>query len=395
MLYNTIVEKNDSGLMMIIDAAKKFDEDRFLEGIQQRCYTAADIQQLTDRLRGFQGLLNTEARALVAFSETFLQEFATDNNKCFETAELLFNRIRSTICATRKVFKKTCPIIRRQQPRNVERPSAYVRSVFSHGVCNRDLFGILSFDEAVQTLYAELQAFFTTVIQTLGLCHYMIMKERDIMEDGARCAQIYRNCERKMIDSVKEMTRFLDSLNELPDNELANRKANARSNEEFCKENYHKWDKSQFGLSIAIEMVRQGRNDGLSAEEIKLWPEGHAHARRVKDIIASFDRVPEIANQKGKIMSLVLVEFIKWARVGQDNEKAFYGYFSRQYKEAGGRYDLPGWNAVSAERKNRRDCGITDDDNARSFEKRLERLPIENDASSSEKGYIDFPRQAI
>lgn len=49
MQYSTIVDKDEQGLIQIIEAAKKFEEDRFLEGIHQRCYTALDIQVATDR----------------------------------------------------------------------------------------------------------------------------------------------------------------------------------------------------------------------------------------------------------------------------------------------------------------------------------------------------------
>ena len=105
MRYSTIVDKDERGLIKIIEAAQKFEEDRFLEGIRQRCYTAEDIQVAIDRIREYQAKLNTEARALVYFSQTFLQQYATNNNSCFETAHLLFNRIRSTLKASRAVFR--------------------------------------------------------------------------------------------------------------------------------------------------------------------------------------------------------------------------------------------------------------------------------------------------
>ena len=150
MKYATIVENNESGLNQIIRAAEKFEESRFLQGIQQRCYTAEDIQWATDRVREYQQKLNTEARALAYFSEHFLKQYATNNNQCFEMAQLLLNRIRSTLKATRKVFKEFCPIRRRQQPANAMPPSVYERSALSQGACHRDLFGIMSYEDSVQ-----------------------------------------------------------------------------------------------------------------------------------------------------------------------------------------------------------------------------------------------------
>ena len=65
MRYTTIVEKDERGLKQIIEAAQQFEEDRFLEGIHQKCYTEMDIQAAIDRVREYQSKLNTEARALV------------------------------------------------------------------------------------------------------------------------------------------------------------------------------------------------------------------------------------------------------------------------------------------------------------------------------------------
>ena len=378
MLYSTIVEKDEQGLLMILRAAEKFDEQRFLEGIHQRCYTSEDIQQAIDQVRAYQARLNTEARALVYFSQTFLQQYATDNNKCFETAHTLFNRIRSTISASRKVFKKTCPIIRKQQPREAERPSVFLRSVLARGECPQDMFGLLSYEESVQTLYAELQAFFTTIITTLGLCRYMIRTEQAIREDGDRCAQIYRDCERKVIGGVRELTKFLSATKVMPESELAERKAKARSMKDFYKENYHKWDTGQFRMSVAIEVLSKGHNDGLTDLEAMLWPNDHAKALRAREVVARFDELDHVEGQKGKLNSGTLVSFLKWCGVDADKEKKLYEeYFCKEYR---GRYQTLRWNGVSQERKNRKEMGVSDESMAEDFERSVAALTDDDDA---------------
>ena len=373
MRYSTIVDKDERGLIKIIEAAQKFEEDRFLEGIRQRCYTAEDIQVAIDRIREYQAKLNTEARALVYFSQTFLQQYATNNNSCFETAHLLFNRIRSTLKASRAVFRKTCPIRRRLQPTMNEKPSIYLRSVLANGDCNRDLFGILSYEDSVQTLYSEMQAFFTTIITTLGLCRYMMKMEQAIREDGDRCEQIYKDCEKKALNGIREVTKLLTSVKVLPESELSARKANARSIKDFYRENYHKWDSEDFKMSVAIDVLRKGRSEGLTDEETKLWPNTPQQALRVRKVIGRIDTMRDIEGSNGKLKSAFLVELIKWARLeSQDKEKAFYDYLCKQYKLQGGRYDMLSWNAVSTERKNRRDMGISDEEQIRSFEERFD-----------------------
>ena len=190
------------------------------------------------------------------------------------------------------------------------------------------------------------------------------------------------------------MTKFLSTTKILPESELAERKANARSLKDFFKDNYHKWDTGQFRMSVAIEVLRKGRNDGLSDEETRLWPNDHIHALRVKEIIPTIDQMKDIANQNGKLRSGFMVELLKWAKVGEKNEKAFYQYFCKQYKERSGRYDVPGWPAVSQERKNRRDGNITDEEMVKSFEAYLtQSLKLEHLNDVDENTHI-FPISA-
>ena len=163
MRYTTIVDKDERGLIQIIEAAKKFEEDRFLEGIRQRCYTAADVQTAIDRVREYQSRLTSEARAL---------------------------------------------------------------------------------------------------------------------------------------GSIREVTRVLESVKTLPENELNERKARARSSKDFYRENYHQWDTGQFRMSVALDVLRKGRNDGLTDEETRLWPDDHQHALRVKEVIGRIDTLPGIEGSR-------------------------------------------------------------------------------------------------
>ena len=93
MRYSTIVEKDDNALVEIIADLEQFEQDRFIAGIQARHYTKYDIEQALDMVVSYQSRVNVEARSLVRFSETFIQQFATDNNTCFNEAQRYFNRI--------------------------------------------------------------------------------------------------------------------------------------------------------------------------------------------------------------------------------------------------------------------------------------------------------------
>ena len=86
MKYKTIVDKNEGSLLQIIKAAESFNAGGFLESLRKRNLSTYEIEQLTDEVREYQLKMNREVKALVRFSETFLSSYATENNRCFETA---------------------------------------------------------------------------------------------------------------------------------------------------------------------------------------------------------------------------------------------------------------------------------------------------------------------
>lgn len=373
MRYSTIVEKDDKTLVEIITALEQFEQDRFIAGIQARHYTKYDIEQALDMVTSYQSRMNVEARSLVRFSETFIQQFATDNNKCFETAQRYFNRIRSTLCAIKKVFQKTTPRSMVQLPEGAQQPTVFERSPLSYGACVIDMWGLESYDECVQTLYQRLETLLTTATTTLALCHQMIENEETIRQDTQQLKSIYHESCEQLMDSVREFAGFLGTVQQLPETELNRRKQKARSMDEFLKKEYHNVAKQEFKQYVFLEAMRQGKNEGLTEEETYLFHDDHERVRQVRRAIEHFDEM-DVEGQQGKLDSTSLVYFLKWCGVGQAKEKRLYKYFCDTYR---GAYSLLVWSAVSKERKEQRDSGITDRGAAACFQQMVDKLPQE------------------
>lgn len=370
MKYKTIVDKNESSLLLIIKAAESFNAGGFLESLRKRNLSTYEIEQLTDEVREYQLKMNREVKALVRFSETFLSSYATENNRCFETAERLFNHIRSTISAARKLLRKTCPRRMGRQPEGKERPLFYLRSTLTMGTHTGDLFGIESFEASVQTLFENMTTFFSTVINTLALCHSMIVSESEIRQDADRCMSIYNDTCARLMDEVRQMSRWLESVRQLPESQLLKRKNQARSEKSFARENYHQYTPAELKQMLVLEMVKKGHNDGLTDEEALFWPDDHDQALRVRRVIPLFDQLGA-EGMKGKMDSGVIIEFLKWCKVESKLEKQLYQYFCQAYKEQCGRLQTLGWSSVCQVRKDRREQQISDEEQAESFERRL------------------------
>jgi hypothetical protein len=373
MRYSTIVEKDDKTLVEIINALEQFEEDRFIAGIQARHYTKYDIEQALDMVVSYQSKMNIEARSLVKFSETFIQQFATDNNKCFESAQRYFNRIRSTLCAIKKVFQKTTPRSMVQLPEGSQNPTVFERSPLSYGACVIDLWGLSSYDDCVQSLYQQLETLLTTATTILGLCHEMICNEENIRKDASQLKKIYRESCEQLMGSVREFAGFLGTVEQLPETELNKRRQMARSMDDFLKKEYHNVPKKEFKKYVFLEAMRKGRNDGLTEEEAYLFCDNHEKVKQVRWAIKHFDEM-DVEGQQGKLDSTLIVYFLKWCDVGQAKEKRLYKYFCSNYC---GRFQPLVWSAVSKERKEQHERGITDRGAASAFKEMIEKVPKE------------------
>ena len=368
MRYSTIVEKDDRTLLEIIDMLEQFEKERFIAGLQMRHNSTFQIAQTLDMVRSYQSRLNIEARALVNFSECFIQQFATDNNKCFKEAQRYFNRIRSTLCALKKVFHVTCQRSMAQLPEGKEQPSVFERSPLGKGAYMVDMYGLTSYDDAVQQLYHEMETLLTTATATLALCHQMIENEAMIREDMDLLKSIYQNSCQQLMGSVREYADMMEAPEQLPETELNKRRRQARSMDDFLRAEYHNVAKQEFKKYVWLEAVRQGRNGGLTEEETYLWPNNHEKVEAVRWAIKNFDMM-DVEGQLGKVDSVSMVYFLKWCGVEKAKEKRLYQYFCDTYR---GRLQPLVWSSVSKERKEQRERGVTDRGAAATFQRMID-----------------------
>lgn len=200
MLYSTIVQRDNSGMNQIIAAAEAFSQSGFMESLQLCNFDRHKVEQVTDMVRMYQVRLNIESRELVYFSENFIQQYATDNNKCFEMAINLMRNLKTTITGTMRIFRKFCPVVRRKLWEPRIKVSALERNRLVYGF-QYELFGLEEYPEYVQTLFHELNTFFSHLITSLQVCKDMIRKEEKVRHDPELLKQIYESsCEEALTE---------------------------------------------------------------------------------------------------------------------------------------------------------------------------------------------------
>lgn len=380
MLPLTIVEKDSSGLEKVLDALDELVEERFIEGIRSKHRTEYEIEQTLEVIQIYQHRINMESRSLTRFSENFIRQYATNNNTCFNTAEVLFNKIQSTIKSLKEVFRKTTPRDYRQLPEGAMAQSVFDKSPLSHGDYSPDMFGLESFPQPVQVLYKALETMFASSATVLALCHMMIEEEAKTRKDIVRIRQIYDSSCNELLDSVKAATSFFIGEDSVPYNELEERrkKAGIKNFDKFLMENYHKVDRKIFTNYLIIKTIREARSQGLTEMETYFWRKCPEKALKVRHVINHFDQIQDVEGDKGKLSSDIMVKFLKWCGVPESKEIQLYKeYFMPNYSSKGKLKPL-GWNTISGRRKQMKEvfC-ISDEELIRDFEQLIDKFALQ------------------
>ncbi len=379
MIPLTIVEKDSSGLEKVLDALDELVEERFIEGIRSKHRTEYEIAQTLEMIQIYQHRINMESRSLTRFSENFIRQYATNNNSCFNTAEVLFKKIQSTIKSLKEVFRKTTPRDYRQLPEGAEPQSVFEKSPLAHGEYSPDLFGLESFSQSVQELYHAMETMFASSASVLALCHLMIEEEAKTRNDIVRIRQIYNSSCNDLLETVKAASAFIIDEDSMPDNELEERRKKAGKNiDKFLMENYHKVDRKVFTNYLIIKTIRDAQNQGLTETEAFFWRKNPEKAFKVRQIIEHFDQIEKAKGEKDKLKSDTIVMFLKWCGVPESQEIQLYkDYFIPNYISKGKLKPL-GWNTISGKRKElKEEYNMSDEELISCFEQMIDKFALQ------------------
>ena len=367
MLYSTIVQRDETGFNQIYDAAHAFEEENVLEAIIDCKFDKKKIEQTLNLVRMYQARLNIESMDLVEFSETFIEEYATDHNECFRLTEKLIRRIGTTVTGSMKIFRKFCPVVRRKlEGPNIVPVLDYSRLTFRpfHG----QFFGVEVYVDSVKTLLHEIATFFYHLVTTLKVCKDMIHKEAEVLGDIERLKRIFEKSCDEVLKGVRDVFDTFGNVKLVSDEELEERRKNARPMIEWLADNYHAHDRQWMKREAYYYRLSSGRQYGLDEKSSVLWAKNPEWGRTVCEVIPKLDmlNIPfkhsKKAKEQGKLGTFdarEMVYLIKWSgvsRMSEDGKKVvdeakerhFYSYLQENYA---GLYLFPSWQAVCRERK--------------------------------------------
>lgn len=364
MLYNTIVQRDETGLKQIYDAAQELEELNVLEAILSCKFDMKKVEQTLNLVRMYQARLNIESMELVTFSENFIEEYATDNNKCFHIALKLVRKIGTTITGSMKIFRKYCPVVRKrlEGSDNIVPVLDYSRLTFRQ--YHSQFFGIEPYRELVKTLLHEQATFFYHLIAVLKVCKDMIRKEQEIRGDYVKLKKIFDDSCDRVLKSINDVKSTFGSVKFVSQEELEERRKNARPLREWLAKDYHEHDKKWLRREAYIYRYVEGSKHGLNEDASQYFTNNPEHGVMVCKVIEKLDSLglskkkTKVAGYDRQYDSLDMVFLLKWAQVSyvdeeghvinEEKEKRFYeDYVLKYYK---GNIKLPTWQAVCRQR---------------------------------------------
>ena len=310
MIYKDDIQVTEHGLLYVIHKVELFTEDGFIASLYVRNMSEIDVLFRIDEVRECLSIAHREFLSLSKFSLTFNSRWATEDNKRFSSTQIMLNKLRSSLASIKKSYRISCPIVRKQQPkgemfRDRLSPSIFERSVLTSGGCARDLFGIDSFSDNVQTLYIELRALFANVLASLMLCYKEIEREKQTKADPDKCAELF---EKQVRDIMKELNDTIDMM-QCPASDEIQQFIDKMGQREFAQQGFHEYS-IEAVRRHAISVYKQGADSNIAKIASLLWTSNPEKGKDAQLLIKHFDEFrPESRN---KVSAKKILFFINW-----------------------------------------------------------------------------------
>lgn len=342
MQYTTVLDASEESFKGIEKSAREFEDSKILAAIHSRHYDQEEIVMMCAEVKIKNAQIDKEYIALDAFSKSFNKLYATDYNKCYETALSLSRKVRSSLSGAKKIFKKMCPVVRKttaETKANNTKLSVFDHSYLTGLPYSVDLFGLESYDEFTKEFCLAARHFFLKLMGIMLLCRQIIEEERYIKTHPELCHKIYlenfKDVSHKSHDTVKAIKATKATL---PLDSMTERMHGPKSLQQAICECFHAFNPSQFQLFVIHEMLEKGKKDGLSDAESLLWPDNHDMAKQVRFVIQHFDELDvagrlEAKINKRHIKAKHICMLMEWAGIKNTGKEAkFVKYFHDTYQ---------------------------------------------------------------
>ncbi|MBR6893581.1 MAG: hypothetical protein IKN15_10190 [Bacteroidaceae bacterium] len=342
MIYDRHIDKTEEELRNLRDVFARDDVDRFIDGLESgRINSEAKVIGFTNFIRTSDGLTQLEyARLKQLKDEGFIEKFATNYNKRYNTCQLLMNKMRSSISRGVEMLEKLCEK-KRSNGKSKSKRRVINSSKMGMSPYNSSLWGLEHHKESVHTLYNEIVSYKNHLTDCIELCLYIIEEVAYIRSHPEKAQEKHENSRKKvLLNNRSVIKRFID-MNADMENDLMEQveawRREKKSMEEISAMLYHTLDENEYNDWIISEEVMAARRQGITNQERALWGDNKQQVMRCRTAYAHIDELkPE--GQEGHIGGKYLALLHKWSKVQPSRGLEYWHtYFTDFYLANGGK----------------------------------------------------------
>ena len=338
MYYSSKITDPSQGIDSIIKAASKFNANSFLYALLYKNWDEEKITSMCTEVKTHRGRLENEYQNLRQFALTFNKEFATNNNKCFDTALKLLNKLRSGVSETKKLFQRFCPRAHKDKFNTIDKSrtfSAFEYSLISSESYQLTIYKFDGYPECVSNLYFEMEQFFALLLQSINLCKQVIEDENTIRKDKIYCKTLFYNFCEDIISKIGDIVNIIKIDSEVfsEKNNLAIASMSQFADiETWAQHGFHNYDKKDVKILAIKQFIEQNNEYDLTLIEKALFGNDVKKVYVIRAIIQDFDSFLPDSYSREKLPADYIRKFFIY--IGVKNQKLATEYFNQVYKSS-------------------------------------------------------------
>lgn len=355
-----IADSHEEEMNLILEFILNFDVQRLLYAINGKELREEDIISMTIDVRDYYDKLSRQKLHLFKFGKTFNNEFATFDNKCYDTSLKLSRRMRSGIAGIKNtIFKPFVKISRKQLPNGKATPSILERSMISTGSFCADLYGLSSYPECVKDLFRTMLQFYELLDDCIAECKRVLAEEKVVknselmsMERFVKACEKSRKNQLHIIEAMENEPDFKDSLkrslhlsDETTNPMLKAYKKDLNSGA-FGRTYFHNCSPSDIGKITLYKVWSESEEDPMVALAHVVFGSDDEHIAQINCVISHFDELLPQLPKRGKIPAYHLYVFMEWCGSITSIE-SFLDYFQKYYLSHGGKWKVIGVSSIT------------------------------------------------
>lgn len=338
MYYSSKITDPSQGIDSIIKAASKFNANSFLYALLYKNWDEEKITSMCTEVKTQRGRLENEYQNLRQFALTFNKEFATNNNKCFDTALKLLNKLRSGVSETKRLFQRFCPRAHKNKFNTLDKSrtfSAFDYSLISSESYQLTIYKFDGYPECVSNLYFEMEQFFALLLQSINLCKQVIEDENTIRKDKIYCKTLFDNFREDILSKIGDIVNIIKIDSEVfsEKNNLAIASMSQFADiETWAQHGFHNYDKKDVKILAIKQFIEQNNEYDLTLIEKALFGNDVKKVHAIREIIQDFDSFLPDSYSREKLPADYIRKFFIY--IGVKNQKLATEYFNQVYKSS-------------------------------------------------------------